>query len=225
MNSFSSFYADYVNSCTKFNLDITNKCPLQCPFCVRQDVQFKTLQKGSVDIDIENMFKIIKKANSISFCGQISDPIYHPKFSEILTLCSTHRTKKFNVNTNGTRKSMDWWREVFTHKNIDWIFGLDGASQETANIYRINTNFEEVLSVMKLGVSMGRSIIWQFIPFKHNEHEIEQAKQLARDNGITLKLLLSNRWSNHPVIKPPSDMYRSNDSKETIIFYKPASRK
>jgi MoaA/NifB/PqqE/SkfB family radical SAM enzyme len=185
------------------------------------------LQKGSGDIDIENMSKIIKKANSISFCGQISDPIYHPNFSDILTLCSTYNTKKFTVNTNGTRKSMDWWKKVFIHKNIQWIFGLDGASQETANIYRINTNFEEVLSVMKLGASMGRSIIWQFIPFKHNEHEIEQVKQLASINGITLKLLLSNRWTNeHPVIKPPSDMYKSNvGSRETIIFYKPAGRK
>jgi len=222
---FASFYADYINSVDKFNLDITYKCPLECPFCVRQLEGGKERIKESGEMTMTELKMVISKARHISFCGQISDPIYHSKFDQVMKLVSENPHKSFSINTNGTRKKPEWWKKMYSlsHKNVSWIFGLDGADQEAANIYRVNTRFDEVLEAMKLGASMGVAVVWQFIVFKHNEHQIELAKQIAKDNGIDLQILKSNRWHLIEIMKdngiePPSDKWISRTAKEEKIF-------
>ena len=37
------------------------------------------------------------------------------------------------------------------------------------------------------------SIVWQYIIFGYNEHEIETAKEIAHKEGITLLLIKTNR--------------------------------
>jgi MoaA/NifB/PqqE/SkfB family radical SAM enzyme len=227
MNSkeFSEFYSDYINSACKFNLDITYKCPLECPFCVRQLEGGKERIKKAGEITLSEMKMIIDKATSISFCGQISDPIYHTKFEHIMKLVSKNPHKSFSINTNGTRKKPAWWKKMYSlsHKNVSWVFGLDGADQETANIYRVNTRFEEVLEAMKLGASMGIRIVWQFIVFKHNEHQIEDAKKIADEFGIELQILKSNRWHLVDIMKEkniqkPSEQWVTTNAKQAKII-------
>ena len=47
---------------------------------------------------------------------------------------------------------------------------------------------------MKLGASMGKNVVWQWIPFSFNEHQITQAKQLAKQYNITFALRISSRF-------------------------------
>ncbi|MEX0785053.1 MAG: radical SAM protein [Dehalococcoidia bacterium] len=65
---------------------------------------------------------------------------------------------------------------------------LDGASQETYEQYRVKGNFEQVLDNVrkineakrKLGSATPR-LIWEFHVFEHNHHEVELAKEMARE--------------------------------------------
>jgi MoaA/NifB/PqqE/SkfB family radical SAM enzyme len=223
---FATFYKEYIESLKKYNIDICYKCPLKCPFCVRQSPGGKEKIKESDDITLDEFQTILKSANHIAFCGQISDPIYHPKFLEIMEIISKNPNKSFSIHTNGTRKSKTWWKQVFlfSGSNVTWIFGLDGADQETANKYRVNTKFNQVMDVMKLGASMEINVEWQFIVFKHNEHQIELAKTIAKDNNINLQLLKSSRWYKKDLMEkyniyPPSDNWISSDSQEDRIFF------
>jgi MoaA/NifB/PqqE/SkfB family radical SAM enzyme len=216
---FSVFYSDYVKSVGKFNLDITNKCPLECPLCLRQTN--KSRVRESTEMTIDELQIIVNVAKSISFCGQISDPIYHTDFLHIMQIVSQNPHKVFSIHTNGTRKKPEWWNNVYSlsHKNVSWVFGLDGTDQETANIYRVNTRYDEVMDVMKLGASMGVKIVWQFIVFKHNEHQIERAKKIAEENNINFQILKSNRWDimENISIEKPSEEWISNTAKEIKI--------
>ena len=54
-----------------------------------------------------------------------------------------------------------------------------------SELYRIGSNFEQVWETMKMGVQYGHPIVWQYIIFGYNEHEIEQAKEIAHKEGIT----------------------------------------
>ena len=154
----------------------------------------------------------------MTFCGQLSDPIYHEDFLGILSELKKYPTKLFYISTNGTRKKREWWESAFklTTPNVRWIFGLDGTDQDTAEIYRVNTNFQDVMEVMKLGSSMGRRITWQFIVFKHNEHQIEEAKRIAKENNLNLKIEKSGRWLISDMEKykiyPPSEQWKSFNS-------------
>jgi MoaA/NifB/PqqE/SkfB family radical SAM enzyme len=223
---FVSFYKDYVDSINKYNIDIGYKCPLECPFCVRQSAGGKQKILESSEITLSELETLIKAADHISFCGQISDPIYHSNFLDIIKVLSKYKHKSFSIHTNGTRKKTSWWKDVFamSKPNIKWTFGLDGADQETANIYRINTRFDEVIEAMKLGASMGVNVEWQFIVFKHNEHQIELAKSIAKDYGINFQILKSNRWFKKELmekynIQQPSEQWISNSSQEERIIF------
>ena len=196
--NFKTFYKDYIESSTRINVDATIICPLQCPFCMRQTQveNTKKLLSKSDHISIDSFNKLIAKYKSIAMVGSYSDSIYHPKFIELIKIASQHPEIYFSISTNGTRKKLAWWKEVFKYSkfNTRWIFGLDGTDQETANIYRVNTRFDEVMEVMKLGASKKVNIIWQFIIFKHNEHQIEEAHKMAKENNITLELVTTDRW-------------------------------
>jgi len=70
---------------------------------------------------------------------------------------------------------------------------IDGASQETYQQYRVRGNFDRVIGHVKklnrfkeLYSSPTPHLIWQFIVFGHNEHEIPLAKQMARELGMEL---------------------------------------
>lgn len=83
---------------------------------------------------------------------------------------------------------------------------IDGASNETYRMYRVNGNFDKVIeNLRKLNLykaSLGSPyplLKWQFVVFGHNEHEIEAAKKLAEELGMTFALKLP--WD--PSLSPP----------------------
>ena len=123
---------------------------------------------------------------------------------------------KLRINTNGSGKSLNWWKKAYavSDKKTHWFFGLDGASQESANVYRIGTNFDNVLEAMKLGASLGFEITWQYILFQHNEHELENAKEIARVHKINFALVYSNRWP-----KDHQGIFKSQLQNKTISIH------
>jgi MoaA/NifB/PqqE/SkfB family radical SAM enzyme len=229
---FSDFYKNYIEHTTKnlITFDSTDKCPLQCPFCQRQEEGnfIKRRIKEATDLNNSTFEKLIQHGNSFSFCGAISDPIYHPEFLGTLEIIKKYPNKKFTIHTNGTRKKLNWWKKAFSlsGNNVKWYFGLDGTDQETANIYRVNTIFDEVLDVMKLGSSMDAQVFWQFIVFKHNEHQLEDLHYIAKENGINLRIQGSGRWrpediNKYNILPPKNKKYISdyNINKQYDIIY------
>jgi len=75
---------------------------------------------------------------------------------------------------------------------------IDGATQETYVQYRVRGQFERVLENIRqinlfktqYGTKLPR-LDWQFIVFGHNEHEIPQAKRIARELNMTIRFKLS----------------------------------
>jgi len=131
------------------------------------------------------------------FCGQISDPIYNPHFLTFLKMLDgTGRGVRIATCGESIKKThtQEWWEEAFTYGMNEnaWYFGVDGIDKKS-ELYRIGSNFDNVWETMRLGKSMGVAIVWQYIVFGYNEHEIEIAKQMAEDEGFTLLLVKTNR--------------------------------
>ena len=217
------------------NLDISHRCILRCPQCLRQKVEGQSRITRSFELEPHNFQKILDYYdNCITFCGQISDPIYHPKFLQFLKMCDGSG-KGIRVATNGTlgpRMDMSFFEEAYKYckGEISWYFGVDGLDKKS-EIYRIGSNFEQVWEAMRLGVKMGHAIVWQYIIFGYNEHEVEQAKEIAKKEGFTLLLIKTNRgfdprsrnlrgnikkaYENFPV---PSDKNRVKKNKNEEYF-------
>ena len=200
-----SWYVDKAFTRT-INIDTSTRCLMQCPFCSRQNfatgkLHIKTNRTFYGDLTPENALQMADAFDRISFCGQISDPIFHKNlFSifEALDKGAAIRTLEFHTVASG--KKMAWWERVFSYMEnakykTDLIIGIDGIDQKTAS-HRIGQNFEEAWEVLRYFADNKRdniNITWQFIPFLYNEDEVLTAAETAVSLGINLLLLKSSR--------------------------------
>ena len=58
---------------------------------------------------------------------------------------------------------------------------------------------------MKQGRDLGHTIVWQYIIFGYNEHEVERAIEIAKEEDFALLLVNTNRGFN-----PDSPLLRKN---------------
>lgn len=179
------------------NLDISYRCILRCPQCIRQKTSSQDQIRRSFDLEEENFRKILDYYQTgITFCGQISDPIYHPNFLNFLKICNGSE-RAVRIATNGSGKSRKWWEEAFSygHGENAWYFGVDGIDKKS-ELYRIGSDFKNVWETMKLGRDLGQTIVWQYIIFGYNEHEIDRAIEIAKEENFSLLLINTNRGFN-----------------------------
>lgn len=185
------------------NLDITHRCMLQCSRCMRT-LAGKSVYKRGSDLKVSNFNKICKSFDSILFCGQMGDPIYHPQFHDLLDTAIENNVH-LSVATNGHGKKDTWWDisfEKMNKLNHKWTFGLDGLPEESC-LHRINQDGEDVWRQMLRAVSAGNIVEWQYIIFKYNEDNIKKASKMAKDNGMLFLLVESSRWlSDNDPLKP-----------------------
>ena len=149
----------------------------------------------------ENALQMANSFARISFCGQISDPIFHKNLFSILeALDQGTAIRSLEFHTVASGKKMAWWKRVFSYMEsakykTELIIGIDGIDQKTAS-HRIGQNFEEAWEVLQYFADNKRdniSIVWQFIPFLYNEDEVLTAAETAVSMGINLLLLKSSR--------------------------------
>lgn len=200
------------------NIELTNKCGLRCAQCVRAYLELPKTDKRHImmrekidesgDIPLQDLRKICEFFdNNISFCGQFSDPVFHKKFYDILRMLAEFPEKTFRIHTASNQKDLEWYRKAFelSGDNVIWMFGLDGLV-DTSPIYRKGQNAQLIYDAMVLGASMGKRIVWQFIVFGHNEHQVPMAIELAKKHKMTLTVVKTDRTSTN--IKPASGAYK-----------------
>ena len=188
------------------NCDTSSLCVLQCANCSRTSNPYDNPEQETKRIDriragrpmpVEDFYKIIDFFDNIIFCGQISDPVRHPKFKQLLDIMALNPYKNFIIATAAHQKNIEWYEDAFKRhgNNVTWTFGLDGLP-DTSFLYRIKQNSQLIYDAMLLAAKLGKNVRWQFIVFDYNEHQIEEAKKIAKEHGITFMLTISNRKQN-----------------------------
>lgn len=89
------------------------------------------------------------------------------------------------MNTNAGAKSPEWWKELATvfGRMGTVIFSVDGLS-DTNHIYRQGVNWNNVYSSMKAFIAAGGRARWDFLIFEHNQHQVDEAEELAQTMGF-----------------------------------------
>ena len=185
----------YRRSKKGINIDISNRCPLECMRCQRQ-TNF-TLEGRKVygrDATMDEIEKLSDYFSSFNFCGQLSDPVHHPHFVDILEYLYK-KDIQVTVHNASSQKPMKWYVQAFqAHPKAKWIFAIDGLPEES-NMYRINQDGEKLYKVMlEAKKHLKQTPSWQFIVFSYNEHNLEKAKKMAVDEGLMFIVLHSSRW-------------------------------
>ncbi len=174
------------------HLEITERCNASCPQCSRNINGGETnqyLQDRELTLtDIKKIFPInfIEQLSHIYMCGNYGDPIVAKDTLEIFRYFRNHNNNiLLTMNTNGSARTKEWYVELanILKPNGYIIFSIDGL-EDTNHIYRRNTSFEKIIENASAFINAGGIAHWEFIVFKHNEHQVQQAHQLSKELGF-----------------------------------------
>lgn len=184
------------------HLEPTDACNLSCPLCAREiDQEF---DKNCVHhLTVEKIQSIIsdstiKQLDKMYMCGNYGDPAAGKYTIDIFQYFrSLNPTIVLGMNSNGALKSAAWWENLagILNQPKDYVvFSIDGL-EDTNSIYRVNSSWSTLLRNARSFINAGGSAHWDMLIYKHNEHQVEQAKNLAKD--------LRFKWFRAKVSKRP----------------------
>ena len=181
---------------SEIEFELSSHCNSKCPQCPRYDMLgrvHKDLNVTHLDVNVIKKLPIEKMKNlkTVSFCGNFGDPLMHPDLNEII---SFFQNQQIFISTNASLRSKEWWRKLGTNKNIEVTFCIDGIGSEH-EFYRRNTSYKKIIENAKEFIQAGGTAGWQFIVFRHNEHQLYEAKKLSEEMGFKeINFIYSDRF-------------------------------
>jgi hypothetical protein len=159
--------------------------------CVREtDAEFdKRIQHHLTISQIQSHFDdyAIAKLDKMFMCGDYGDPAAGRHTLDIYRYFRRINPEiVLGMNTNGAIQNAAWWQtlgEIF-HRQRDYVvFSIDGL-QDTNSVYRVNSNWSKLMANVHAYIAAGGSAHWDMLVYQHNQHQVEQCEQLARDLGF-----------------------------------------
>jgi MoaA/NifB/PqqE/SkfB family radical SAM enzyme len=190
---FAKRHSILVSRPVQLQVDPTNACHLHCPSCLhsantawasRFDWPQATLRIGEFD-DFCNEFGPFATAMALFRDGE---PLLHRQFPEFVTLAKRHLL----YTVTSTSLSMRIDADALVASGLDrLVAAIDGASATTYGRYRrggdfglVMENIRAIVRARKRQWSRKPWLVWQFLAFEHNAHEIQLATSMAREIGF-----------------------------------------
>ena len=172
-----------------WHIENSSICSLKCPRCPRQEVPGNHQTSLDAEFFHRNFTaEIMQDVWQITFCGDDGDPIYGKEFLEIVAYLKFIKpTVSLRIVTNGSYKPVEWWYKLATLLNQydDIHFSLDGWDQSSNEKYRVNSDWQSIISAIKTVRNYSAVIMtWAAIGFRFNENNIDDMKALAIDLGF-----------------------------------------
>jgi len=175
------------NELNLIQVEITSRCQASCPMCARNinggPLNPKLKLADWTLSDFKNIFNldVLQQINCVNFCGSFGDPIMNNDIAKMLGYLKTNKPNiEVRIHTNGSLRNKKWWQEIINNlpENHLVTFGIDGL-EDTHSIHRIGTSFKKIIDNARSFIDAGGNAEWMFIKFKHNEHQIDLAQELA----------------------------------------------
>ena len=174
------------------HLELSTLCQASCPMCARNNHGGLPNPKLVEDNLSLERFKsiateeLLSQLTTISMCGNYGDPILNPELIPIIEyIVSANPAVDLHLHTNASARTTAWWKHLaraLPEKHIV-LFGIDGL-EDTHHLYRIGTSFNKIITNAKAFIGAGGKARWNFITFKHNEHQLEAAREMSKELGF-----------------------------------------
>jgi len=195
-----------------FAIDVTNRCIGKCEFCPRNNnFTQQIFPRGELDLDIfKKVFDhdYLNHMYNLIINGNLGEPVLYSRLFDLLDYVKENNPKLMVfISTNGLPRPTSWWKELakkmsFNRSNII-RFCLDGLS-DTHHLYR-GTHYGTVLRNLISYINAGGRADWQFIVFKHNEHQLERAKKIATQIGCAgFATVISRHYNTDGTLERPT---------------------
>ena len=170
------------------HIEPTQKCQAACLQCDRninggEDNPYLTgAELTTLDYYIIFKKKFIKQLDHMYMCGNLGDPcISSDSLNGFEYFRIENNNMHLSMNTNGGAQDVEWWKElaIIMGRKGHVTFSFDGL-KDTNHLYRQGVNWENCMKNSAAFISKGGRARWEFIIFDHNQHQIEEARELAK---------------------------------------------
>lgn len=173
------------------HLESTDVCQAACPACAREiDQNFD--RRSQHHLTIDQIDRAVPRQTLITLdkmfmCGNYGDPAAAQHALEIYRwFRSINPNIVLGMNTNGGIRDTVWWKElaeIMTGPRDYVVFSIDGL-EDTNHLYRVRVDWSRVMANAQAFISAGGSAHWDMLVYRHNQHQVDQAQQLAKHMGF-----------------------------------------
>jgi hypothetical protein len=193
-------------------LEASSACQLRCPACPTGQMLTRTNACGTGFLKLRDFRQLLAnnpaiKRIELSNWGEV---FLNPDFAGILEHAWQRKIRLTILNGANLNHASDQALEALVKYRLrELVVALDGACNATYKQYRVNGNFERVIAnVRKINRLKAQYhsdepvLIWQFVLFGHNEHEIGQARRMAAELGMQFAPKLNVVPGYSPLVHP-----------------------
>ena len=166
----------------QLHVEASTYCNARCPLCPRSLYGYKvegvypevhlTVQK------FKDALERFPEREYVYFNGNLGDPMMNPNIVELVKLTGCRTA----ITTNGSIGSKQSWEDL-AKNNVEVRFSIDGL-EDTNHIYRQDVQWNKIMDRVKWFIDAGGVAIWKWIVFKHNVHQEEETRALAKTLGF-----------------------------------------
>lgn len=173
-------------------IDPINICHLQCPLC---PTGLRKINYKQAAMPFDQFRFILDKLPFIKSLElfRYGESFLHPRIFSMIKYASDKGIYVIISSNFSFKKPDEFFDNIVKSGLGKLIISLDGTSEETYSKYRIGGNFDLVFSNLKKMIeskerlkSRKPDIIWQFLINRFNEHELSEARILAKELNVKL---------------------------------------
>ena len=209
-----------------WQIELTTRCPLRCAMCVRQAYK----GEGRKDMALSDFKKIVpylKDVENVVLEGW-GESLLHKDLVECIELIKKEGARAGFV-TSGAGLNEEYVRRL-VRVGLDFIgFSLSGATPETHNRIRVNSDFVKLIESIKLFRDLTARtrkprMHIVYLMLKENMAEVPLLPDLAKEVGVEEIVLINiiqvaNKW------QAEQKVYGSEDEKQFREILRKAERK
>lgn len=185
-------------------IDASNVCQLRCPLCLNtKGLVHKTLTPSFLSLE---HFQHVLDSNpwieevELSNWGEV---FLNREISSIFEVAHRKNVRlTINNGANLNRITEEAVESLVKYQVHRLTCSIDGATQSTYEKYRVGGDVNKVFAnIRKINETKEKyrsslpQLRWQFIAFGHNEHEIDLAKEIAKELKMEFWLKLASESS------------------------------
>jgi MoaA/NifB/PqqE/SkfB family radical SAM enzyme len=172
-------------------LEVNNICNLHCPFCLTG--KRKNVDRPIKNMSLQEMKQSIDGVLEYLYFIQLynwGEPLLNRDLFKFIQYA--HEKRIFTMVSSNMNFAFPNLAYDIVNSGLDYfIAAIDGFSPETYSKYRRGGDFkmaiqnlENIIEEKKRQGVNNPFIEWQYVVFKHNQHEIEAARKFANRIGV-----------------------------------------
>lgn len=193
-------------------IEPTNICNLQCPYCPTGAGRDSGRKKTMLDLSLAESFinTLAPYLISANFYNW-GEPLLHPQIDALVRMC--HERNIFtSLSTNLNIRELDVLERVCKAGLDHMVVSCSGATQEVYETYHRGGNLDKLVAGLKYLRDLKKRsgsrlpvVELHYIFFKHNQHELEAARQIAKDMGVTAFRIMDGSGPEEALVEARDD--------------------